>query len=151
MRVVILGCGRVGAALAMKLDQAGHTVAVIDSTNDSFQRLDPKFKGERVIGNGVDEDVLKRAGIEKADAFVAATNGDNRNIMASQIAKEIFHVKKVVCRIYDPIRQSTYNELGLETISPTIIGVNMFFDALSNEMPQKQSTQAPSSAPGTKK
>jgi trk system potassium uptake protein TrkA len=151
VRVVILGCGRVGAALAMKLDQAGHTVAVIDSTNDSFQRLDPKFKGERIIGNGVDEEVLKRAGVEKADAFAAVTNGDNRNIMVSQIAKEIFHVKRVVCRIYDPIRQSTYNELGLETISPTIIGANLFFDALTNEKSQKQSTSTSSNVPGTKK
>lgn len=151
MRVVILGCGRVGAALAMKLDQAGHTVAVIDSTNESFQRLDPKFKGERIVGNGVDEEILKRAGIEKADAFAAVTNGDNRNIMVSQIAKEIFHVKRVVCRIYDPIRQSTYNELGLETISPTIIGANMFFDALTGEKLQKQNTPTPSSVPGTKK
>jgi trk/ktr system potassium uptake protein len=131
VKVVILGCGRVGATLASRLEQAGHDVVVIDASNESFQRLDPKFKGERIQGNGVDEEVLKRAGIESADAFAAVTNGDNRNIMASQIAKEIFNVKRVICRIYDPLRQKTYEELGLETICPTIIGANMFFDALT--------------------
>jgi trk system potassium uptake protein TrkA len=131
VKVVILGCGRVGATLATQLYKAGHTVSVIDNNTDAFQRLDPEFQGERFIGNGVDEDVLRRAGIENADAFVAVTNGDNRNIMASQIAKEIFHIQKVVCRIYDPIRQSTYNDLGIETISPTIIGANFIFKALS--------------------
>ena len=131
MKVVILGCGRVGATLAAQLNKAGHTVTVIDNNSDAFQRLDPEFQGERVIGNGVEEDVLRRAGIESADAFVAATNGDNRNIMASQIAKEIFHVQKVVCRIYDPIRQVTYSELGIETICPTIIGANFIFKAVT--------------------
>lgn len=130
MKIVILGCGRVGSSLANMLDQAGHTVSVIDFSSDSFQRLSPEFGGETVIGNGVDEEVMIRAGIKDADAFAAATNGDNRNIMASQIAKEIFKVKKVVCRIYDPIREETYHELGLETISPTKVGAQMFFDAL---------------------
>jgi trk system potassium uptake protein TrkA len=131
VRVVILGCGRVGATLATQLDKAGHTVSVIDNNTDAFQRLSPDFQGERITGNGVDEDVLRRAGIESADAFAAVTNGDNRNIMASQIAKVIFHVQKVVCRIYDPIRQSTYNELGIETMSPTIVGANLLFNALT--------------------
>ncbi len=133
MRVVILGCGRVGATLAAKLDQAGHQVTIIDARVDSFQRLDPKFKGERVLGNGVDEEILKRAGIESADAFAAVTNGDNRNIMASQLAKEIFNIKKVVCRIYDPLRAQTYNELGLETICPTIIGADMLYGSLTGD------------------
>ncbi|MBV9689151.1 MAG: TrkA family potassium uptake protein [Ktedonobacteraceae bacterium] len=130
MKIIILGCGRVGATLAMKMEEVGHSVTIIDNSNDSFRRLDPKFRGVKILGNGVDEETLRRAGIETADAFAAVTNGDNRNIMASQIAKEIFHVRKVVCRIYDPIRQSTYNLLGLEAISPTIIGANMLFDAI---------------------
>ncbi len=133
MHIVILGCGRVGAALATKLDKAGHTVSIIDTSNDSFQRLSPEFGGDKVVGNGIDEEILKRAGIMKADAFAAVTNGDNRNIMASQIAKEIFHVNKVVCRIYDPIRQATYNMLGLDTICPTTVGVNLFFGVLTGE------------------
>ena len=107
MKIVILGCGRVGATLATMMDRAGHSVAIIDFSSDSFQRLDTNFGGETVLGNGIDGEVLIRAGIKDADAFAAVTNGDNRNIMASQIAKEIFKVKKVVCRIYVPIRQST--------------------------------------------
>ncbi len=130
MKVVILGCGRVGSTLATMLDRAGHTVSIIDQSSDSFQRLNPDFSGETFVGNGVDEDILTKAGTKDADAFVAVTNGDNRNIMASQIAKEIFKVKKVMCRIYDPIREETYHELGLDTISPTKVGAQMFFDAL---------------------
>src|SRR5207247_9459579 len=124
---------RVGAMLASKMDKAGHKVSVIDQSRDSFQRLDPQFSGETIVGNGVDEDVLIRAGIKDADAFCAVTNGDNRNIMASQIAREIFKVKKVVCRIYDPIRESMYNKLGLETFCPTVVGTDLMFKALSDK------------------
>lgn len=130
MNIVILGCGRVGAQLAGILDKAGHAVSVIDSSSDAFQRLSSDFGGATHIGNGVDEDVLGRAGIRQADVFIAVTNGDNRNIMASQIAKELFKVKKVVCRIYDPIREETYREMGLETFCPTKIGAQMIFDAI---------------------
>lgn len=131
MNIVILGCGRVGATLATQMDEAGHTVAVIDSSSDSFQRLSPKFKGEKIVGNGVDEETLRRAGLEAADAFAAVTNGDNRNIMAAQIAKEIFNIKKVVCRIYDPLREQTFREeLGLETICPTQVISSLVADAL---------------------
>lgn len=131
MKVVILGCGRVGATLANMMDEKGHQISVIDYSSDSFRRLNSKFSGETIIGNGVDEEILIRAGIKDANAFVAVTNGDNRNIMASQIAKEIFNVPKVICRIYDPIRESTYSELGLETFCPTKIGAQMLFDALT--------------------
>lgn len=138
MKVVILGCGRVGARLATQMDKAGHEVAIIDSSSDAFQRLDPEFRGQKVQGNGIEQHILKRAGIETADAFAAVTNGDNRNIMASQIAKEIFHVNKVICRIYDPLRQATYTELGLESISPTIVGAGLFFKALTGIEPGKR-------------
>ena len=131
MKIVILGCGRVGAMLATMLDRDGHTVSVIDQSNASFQRLPSEFQGSEFVGNGVDEDVLLRAGIKEADAFIAVTNGDNRNIMASQMAREIFKVKKVVCRIYDPIREETYRELGLETFCPTVIGAQRLFDAVT--------------------
>jgi len=130
VKIVILGCGRVGSTLATMLDRAGHTITVIDYSSDSFQRLNPDFGGTTIVGNGVDEEVLIRAGIKEADAFAAVTNGDNRNIMASQIVKEIFKVKKVMCRIYDPIQEETYHELGLETVSPTKIGAQIFFDSL---------------------
>lgn len=131
MKVVVLGCGRVGAMLATKLDQANHSVTVIDLSSEAFQRLSPRFRGEKIAGNGLDEEILKRAGIDTADAFVAVTNGDNRNIMASQIAREIYNVKKVLCRIYDPLRQNTFNELGLETICPTTIVSDLFLNALN--------------------
>lgn len=130
MNVVILGCGRVGAQLAGILDQAGHSVSVIDSSSDAFQRLSSNFGGATYIGNGVDEDVLDRAGTRQADVFIAVTNGDNRNIMASQIAKELFKVKKVVCRIYDPIREETYRQIGLETFCPTKMGAQYIFDSI---------------------
>lgn len=130
MKIVILGCGRVGALLATTMDRAGHTVAVIDQSNDAFQRLPGEFGGSVFVGNGVDEEVLTRAGISDADAFAAVTNGDNRNIMASQIAREIFKVKKVVCRIYDPMREETYREMGLETLCPTKVGAQMLLDAI---------------------
>lgn len=139
MNIVILGCGRVGAKLAQQMEEAGNAVTVIDSRSDAFARLGNKFHGDTVLGNGVDADVLRRAGIEQADAFAAVTNGDNRNIMASQIAKEIFHVKKVVCRIYDPLRERTFKELGLETICPTILISNLVADAIagnSKEQPK---------------
>ena len=136
MKIVILGCGRVGSTLAMMMDRAGYKVSVIDTSSDAFQRLPAEFSGETFVGNGVDEDVLIRAGIKDADAFAAVTNGDNRNIMASQIAKEIFQVKKVVCRIYDPIREETYHELGLETISPTIVGAKLMFKAIVGKEPE---------------
>ena len=142
MNIVILGCGRVGALLAMQLDNAGHTVTVVDSSNDAFQRLDPEFKGDKVTGNGVDEEVLRRARLEAADAFIAVTNGDNRNIMASQMAKQLFNVKKVLCRIYDPLRESTYRELGLETFCPTLLGANMLFDAISGKQQSNAVPQA---------
>lgn len=132
MNIVILGCGRVGATLASMMDKAGHNVAVIDYSGDAFRRLPANFNGQTIVGNGVDEEVLMRAGIRSADAFAAVTNGDNRNIMASEIAKEIFNVKKVVCRIYDPIREETYHALGLETICPTKIGAQMLFDCIAH-------------------
>lgn len=135
MKIVILGCGRVGATIATKMEQEGHIVSIIDSSSDSFQRLSPKFRGEKILGNGVDEEVLRRAGIETADAFAAVTNGDNRNIMASQIAKEIFNVKKVVCRIYDPLRQSTFSDLGLEAICPTTLVSGLVLDTLLGKKP----------------
>ena len=119
MRTVIVGCGRVGARLASQLDRDGHDVAIVEVNEEAFRRLDPGFRGTTVIGTGIDEDVLIEAGIELADAFVSVTNGDNRNIMAAQVARERFAVSSVVCRIYDPIRAETYRSLGYTTICPT--------------------------------
>ena len=128
-----MGCGRVGARLAQQLTNANHEVTVLDIKSSAFSRLGPDFKGTTMLGNGIDQDLLRRAGIERADAFVAATQGDNRNIMASQIAQHIFGVKRVVTRIYDPLRSDTFAALGLRAISPTIIGANAFFEELTGE------------------
>lgn len=130
MNIVILGCGRVGALFATMMDREGHAVSIIDLNNDAFQRLPAEFGGSIFVGNGVDEDVLIRAGIQEADVFAALTNGDNRNIMAAQIAREIFHVNKVICRIYDPMREETYRELGMETFCPTQVGAQILHDAV---------------------
>ena len=130
MNVVIMGCGRVGAQLAALLDEEGHKVTVIDREPYSFRRLPADFRGTALVGDGTDADSLKQAGIEEADAFVAVTQGDNRNVMAAQIAKHIFNVPKVVCRIYDPLREELYHTLGLETISPTTVGAKLLKDLI---------------------
>ena len=132
MNVVIMGCGRVGARLAELLDADGHSVTVMDTDSNSFRRLPPDFKGTALIGNGLDQGALKKAGIEQADAFVAVTQGDNRNIMAVQIAKHIFNVPKVTCRIYDPLRRDMYQTLGIEAISPTTVFAQMLKDKLES-------------------
>lgn len=132
MRAVVLGCGRVGSTLALMLDMEGHEVTVIDKDQDAFRRLGENFGGRTVVGWGIDEEVLKRSGIEGADAFFAVTNGDNTNIMASQIAKVRFKVPRVLARIYDPLRAEVYRELGIETICMTVLGAGMFFDRLLN-------------------
>jgi trk system potassium uptake protein TrkA len=130
MRIVILGCGRVGAHLAKTLVAEGHQVAVIDKNSAAFAYLGPDFPGNLVVGTGIDEDVLRRAGIEQAEAFVAVTNGDNTNVMAAQVAREIFGVPQVICRIYDPLREQIYRTLGLETICPTLWGTNRIKEIL---------------------
>lgn len=130
MNVVIMGCGRVGAQLASLLDAEGHKVTVLDVDAYSFRRLPPSFGGTALVGDGTDEEMLKKAGIEEAEAFVALTQGDNRNVMAAQIAKKTFNISKVVCRIYDPMRKDIYEALGLETISPTTIFAQMLKEKL---------------------
>jgi trk system potassium uptake protein TrkA len=119
MKVVVMGCGRVGARIASLLDHNGHQVTVIDIDSRAFRRLPADFKGDTIIGTGIDEDVLRAAGIEQANAFIAVTNGDNRNIMAAQVARVVFSVPEVVCRIYDPVREDTYRRMGLTTVCPT--------------------------------
>jgi len=128
MNVVIMGCGRVGAQLAALLEEAGHKVTILDRDTYSFRRLPSSFEGTALVGDGTDDEYLKKAGIEEADAFVAVTQGDNRNLMAAQIAKHVFNVPKVVCRIYDPLREELYKTLGLETISPTTVGAQLLRD-----------------------
>ncbi len=119
MRVVIMGCGRVGATLATDLSREGHDVLILDVDPTAFRFLPDDFRGETYIGNGLDLDVLRKLGIEKADVFVSATRGDNRNVMAAQIAKHIFGVKVAASRVFDPLREEMYRNMGLRTINPT--------------------------------
>jgi len=133
MKAVLMGCGRVGAQLADMLDAEGHEVTVLDIDALSFKRLSSTFGGTALIGNGIDQEALKRAGIERADVFVAVTQGDNRNIMAAQIAKHIFNVPRVICRIYDPLRQEIYEMLGIEALSPTTVFAQLLKDKIGGK------------------
>jgi len=124
VRVVILGCGRLGARVADLLDSEGHDVTIIDADTDSFRRLSPSFRGSAMAGVGIDEELLRRAGLDRADAFLALTEGDNTNAMAAQVAQRVFAVPHVICQIKDPMRGEAYESLGITTICPTIIGAD---------------------------
>jgi len=115
-----MGCGRVGSTLAVDLEKSGHTVAVIDQNREAFRRLGANFNGRTVAGVGFDRDTLLGAGIEKADAFAAVSNGDNSNILAARVARENFGVKNVVARIYDPGRAEIYQRLGIPTVATVL-------------------------------
>ncbi|HHW13520.1 MAG TPA: TrkA family potassium uptake protein [Firmicutes bacterium] len=140
MRVVVVGCGRVGGLLASTLSEEGHDVVVVDRSKAAFASLGSEFNGETVTGTGIDEDVLRRAGIEQAEACAAVTNDDNTNIMAAQVAKHVFQVPKVVARIYDPDRERTYHQLGLETVSTTKIGVAVIRNLLATNGLRRRGT-----------
>jgi len=130
MYVIIVGCGRVGSELAKLLSQEGHNVVVIDKNHSSFDRLGGTFNGLTLAGNGFDLSLLKQAGIEKADAFCAVTNGDNTNLISAQVAKKIFNVSKVIARVYDPQRAHIYAALGLDIISGTVLFASMIRDKI---------------------
>lgn len=135
MIVFILGCGRMGAQLAKDLDGKGHQITVLDRDNEAFVRLGPRFGGRTVQGDGLDLDVLLDAGLADSDVFIACTSGDNRNLTASQYAREIFGVPKVISRVSDPLRGEIYAEMGLQTISPTVLGAQLIFDTLTGQVP----------------
>ncbi|MEN3273960.1 MAG: trk/ktr system potassium uptake protein [Actinomycetota bacterium] len=117
MHVVIMGCGRVGSTLALRLEQLGHTVAIIDRDAGAFRRLPKEFQGRSVVGVGFDRETLVEAGIEQAEAFAAVSNGDNSNIIAARVAREQFGVEHVAARIYDPRRAEVYQRLGIPTVA----------------------------------
>ncbi len=117
VHIVIMGCGRVGSALAQTLEQQGHTVAVVDQDPTAFRRLGASFGGRRVTGVGFDQDTLREAGIEEAGAFAAVSSGDNSNIIAARVAREMFGVENVAARIYDPKRAEVYQRLGIPTVA----------------------------------
>lgn len=136
MKVIIMGCGRVGAELAVMLQREGHDVTIVDIDPGAFGPLgylSQEFTGTKLVGDGMDQDVLQRAGVEEADVFVSATRGDNRNVMACQIAKHVFGVSRVVSRVFDPIREEMYRQLGLRTINPTRVQASLMKDVLERE------------------
>jgi trk system potassium uptake protein len=130
MRVLIMGCGRVGAGLASRFADEGHEVTIVDTDAFAFRRLLPSFQGRRMVGSGTDDRTLIEAGIENADVFVALASGDNRNILASQKARHIYQVDTVVTRVKDPLRAELFNRLGLRTFSPTKVGIELAAEAI---------------------
>jgi trk system potassium uptake protein TrkA len=119
VRVVVVGCGRVGAGLAAALAAAGDVVAVVDKDPKAFERLGEEFTGQTVEGIGFDRDALERAGVARADALVAVTGGDNSNVVAARVARDAYRVPRAIARIHDPRRAALYEELGIVTVSST--------------------------------
>jgi trk system potassium uptake protein TrkA len=130
MRVIVVGCGRMGSELARMLHLRGHSVTVVDRDPEAFARLGPAFKGLTVVGVGFDRDVLSRAGIEQADALAAVTASDEANVVAGRVARQVFGVPRVVARLYDPKKAEIYRRLGLQTIAPVTWGVSQMADLL---------------------
>ena len=133
MYVLIMGCGRLGAELAVRLEEDGHEVAILDVDKFAFDHLPAGFRGRKILGDGTDQDTLRRAGAERADAFVAATRGDNRNALAAQVAKHVFQIKRVGSVIFDPMREEVYHELGLRTINPTKLEAQLLRESIERE------------------
>jgi trk system potassium uptake protein TrkA len=119
MRVVIMGCGRVGSALAADLDREGKDVMVLDTDPAAFRFLPDDFRGSTYVGSGIDLETLRKIHLDTADVFVSTTRGDNRNVMAAQIARHIFGVQVCASRVFDPLREQMYSNMGLRTINPT--------------------------------
>lgn len=130
MKIMIIGCGRMGAGLAQTLNLRGHGVTVVDKDPIAFERLGPAFKGQTVVGVGFDRDVLLRAGIERADGLAAVMSSDEANAVAARLASQVFRVPRVVARLYDPHKAEIYRRLGLQTISPITWGVHQIADLL---------------------
>ncbi len=130
MRVIIVGSGRVGAGMASQLAEEGHEVVILDISTQSFRRLAPGFSGQALRGDGTDSTVLERAGARECEWFLALTNGDNRNILAAQLAKQTFGIPHVLCKINDPVRSQAYATLGIDTINRT----EMMLDSIGRYM-----------------
>jgi trk system potassium uptake protein TrkA len=132
MKVIVMGYGRIGSQVAKLLMEQGHEVTIIDHDANADTRLSPSFKGKLIRGLGFDRSVLLQAGIEHTEAFVAASMSDNANIVAARIARNIFHVPRVVARLYDPLRAEIYQRLGLTTVSSTNWGAERIFQELTH-------------------
>ncbi len=132
MRVIIIGCGRVGSELTIQLGKAGHDVTIVDKRPSAFDRLPPGFEARTMVGLGFDRELLEEAGVKEADAFISVTNGDNSNIVSARVAREYFHVPKVIARIYDPRRAEIYERLNIPTVATTTWGVKQILLMLSH-------------------
>jgi trk system potassium uptake protein TrkA len=138
VKIVIVGCGRVGASAADHYDRAGHEVIILDAVTAAFNRLPSTFGGNAIRGDGTDEDVLRKAGASGADVFLAVTEGDNRNVMAAQLASEALGVRQAIAKINDPLRAQAYGELGIATLCRTglmLDAVNEFLGLPSSGLP----------------
>jgi trk system potassium uptake protein TrkA len=132
MKIIIMGCGRVGSQVSQLLVNQGHDVTVIDHDANALARLGGDFRGRIVRGIGFDKNVLLEAGVETAEGFVAASSSDNANIVAARIARHIFRVPRVVARLYDPVRAEVYERLGLTTISSTAWGAERIVEVVTH-------------------
>jgi trk system potassium uptake protein TrkA len=132
MKIIVMGCGRVGEQVSRLMAAEGHDVVVIDKSAQALERLGPDFKGRKVLGIGFDRDVLIEAGIEQADAFTATSASDNANVVSARIARMVFQVPRVVARLYDPVRAEIYQRLGLQTISSTGLGAERIREMLTH-------------------
>ena len=138
MKVIVVGCGRVGAAVALELDRLGWEVTAIDEKEDALHRLGENWSGGFVVGHGMDTDVLTAAGIEDADAVVVATDGDNTNLVIGQVAQKRFGIETTIVRVLDPARAELYKELGLWTVSPTSTAIEILTDAVKSSAGTQQ-------------
>jgi trk system potassium uptake protein TrkA len=132
MRVVILGCGKLGSRLGIKLSEAGHRITILDRNREALKQLGPNFKGETLAGSAFIEENIQRIFTEKADVFIAVTDKDNVNIMFAQWIKNKFKVPRVIARIYDPILAGSYRDLGVETICPTNLALEAMLSLLKS-------------------
>lgn len=134
MQIIVVGCGKVGSRFAQMMSEEGHDIVVVDNNSENLKMLGPNFKGLTVLGVPIDEDVLKQAGIESADGLAAVTPDDNINMMACQIAKEIFKVPRIFARIQDPVREQVYYQFGVHTVCPTNMAVQEFRSLMMGEV-----------------
>ena len=132
MKVLVIGCGRVGSSVALELNRLGWDVTAVDEKEDVLQRLGENWSGGFVVGHGMDMDVLREAGIEDADAVVVATDGDNTNLVIGQVAKNRFEIETTVVRVLDPARAALYKELGLWTVCPTSTAIEILTEAVTS-------------------
>ena len=131
MKIIIIGCGRMGAGLALYLQMSDHSVTVIDNDPSAFERLEPSFKGRTFQGDALDREVLLSAGIERADCLAALTPNDSINLVVARLAKEVFKVPKVVARMYEPRKSEIYRRLGVQTVSTVSLGIQRFAELLT--------------------